>query len=220
MRCPFHPLLAVLLLAAGPPLRAQPADAAPVPQTLEQAAAQRQRAEAMRQDAERRYAADEAACYRKILVNDCLKEAKERYTNTIVGARRLEAPAREFERESRRGEIEAEKDRRAAERPAREAEQQERAERYRADEAAKAAAREEKRLDKERKAEENRRKSAEEQAKRQVKEEKRAQKQAAQIEKKARERAKAEQKAAEKAARENQGGSPLPPPAAGTGKEP
>ena len=204
MRPRIQPILPILLLLAGPPLWAQQAGApAPVPQTLEQAEAQRQKAEVMRKDAERRHAAEEAACYKKILVNPCLEEARERYTKTIVEARRLEAPAREFQRESRRGEVEAEKDRRAAEDPAREAERQERAERYRAEEAAKAAEREEKRLDKERKAEENRKKLAEEQAKRKLKEEKRAKKQAEQIEKKARERAKAEKKAAEKAAGEN-----------------
>ena len=206
MRPRIQSILPIVLLLASQPLWAQKAgDPAPMPQTLEQAEAQRQQAEAMRKDAERRYAAEEAACYKKILVNPCIDAAKERHTKTIVEARRLEAPAREFQRESRRGDVEAEKGRRAAEVPAREAERQERAERYRAGEAAKAADREEKRLDKERKAEENRKKLAEEQAKRTLKEEKRAKKQAGQIEKKAKERAKAEKKAADKAARENNG---------------
>ena len=206
MRPRIQLILPIVLLLASPLLWAQQAgDPAPMPQTLEQAEAQRQQAEAMRKDAERRYAAEEAACYKKVLVNPCIDAAKERHTKTIVEARRLEAPAREFQRESRRGDVEAEKGRRAAEVPAREAERQERAERYRAGEAAKAADREEKRLDKERKAEENRKKLAEEQAKRKLKEEKRAKKQAEQIEKKAKERAKAEKKAADKAARENNG---------------
>ena len=106
------------------PVRAQSiqAGAAPVPQTLEQAVAQQRRAETMRNDAEQRHAAEQAACYQKILVNDCLAGAKKRYTQTIIEARQLEAPAREFQREAHRADVEAEKAKREAERPVREAE--------------------------------------------------------------------------------------------------
>jgi colicin import membrane protein len=206
MRIRFQPTLCFLLLLASPLLRAQQeADSAPfVPRTFEQAEAQLQRAEDMRKEAKQRFTDEEAACYQKILVNDCIDEAKGRYTKTIVEARRLEAPAREFKREFRREEVIAEKDQRAAEQPAREAEQQQRAERYRADEAAKADKREQKIQDKERRAEENRRKLAEQQAQRQLKAEKRAKKQAERIEKTAKKRAKAEKKAADEAARESE----------------
>ena len=65
---------------------------APVPRTLEQAEVQRKQAETMRDAAEKRYAAEQAACYQKILVNDCLVDAKKRYTQTIIDARQLDAP--------------------------------------------------------------------------------------------------------------------------------
>lgn len=193
-------LIPALMLFASTMLYAQTeAPSAPVPQTMEQADAQRQKAETMRKDAEKRHQAEQAACYQKILVNACLDDAKKRYTNTMIEARKLDAPARDFQRETRRTEVEGEKAQRDAERPVREAEQKEKAEQYRTTEAEKAAAREQKQLEKEQKAAENRQKLADERAKRKVKEEKRAKKQAEQIEKKARERAKAEEKAAAKA---------------------
>jgi hypothetical protein len=200
MRTRFRAIFPILLMAC-PPLWARQADAPPpAPRAPEQAEASRPDADAMRAEAKRRYAAEEAACYQKILVNPCLEDARERYMKATIEARRAGVSARESQRKSRRGEVEAEKDRRAAERPVREAEQRERAERHRAEEAASAAGREQKRLEKERRAGENRKKLADDQAKRQLKAEKRAKKQAEQREKKARERAKAEEKAAEKAA--------------------
>jgi hypothetical protein len=200
----FQTIFSILLLMLSLPLCAQDADtpAAPVPRTNEQAEAQRQKAEDMRKEAKQRYTEDEAACHQKILVSGCLVDAKKRYSNTIIEARKLEAPAREFQRESRRKEVMTEKDQRATERSVREARQQEQAESYRASESAKAAEREQKQLDKERKAEEYRKKQAEKQAERQLKEEKRAKKQAERLEKKAKKQARAEKKAAEKAAGE------------------
>ncbi len=107
----LRPTIALLSLLTVLPAWAQSvqANAAPVPQTLEQAEAQRKQAETMRNDAEKRYAAEQAACYQKILVNDCLVDAKKRYTQTIIDARQLEAPAREFQRDAHRAEVEAEK---------------------------------------------------------------------------------------------------------------
>ena len=196
MRVRFSP---ALLLLACPFLWAQETGtSSPVPQTLEQADTQRQRAEAMRKEADKRHTEEQAACYRKILVNSCLADAKKRHTASMIEARQLDLPAREFQREANRKNVEAEKALREAERPAREAEQQEQAERYRTEEAAKAAERMQKQQENEKKAVENRNKLAEEQARRKAKEEQRARKNAAQIEKKAKERAKAEAKAAAK----------------------
>jgi hypothetical protein len=193
----FRTTLPVLLLLASLPLRAQAVESpASAPQTLEQAEAQLQRASALRDEAGRRYAAEETVCYQKVLVGGCLEDAKERHMKAIIEARQLEVPAREFKRASRRAEVEEEKSRQAAERPAREARQQERAERYRTGEAAKAADREQKRLEREKKAEEKRQKLAEERAERKLKADKRAKRHAEQIEKKARQRARAEEKAA------------------------
>jgi colicin import membrane protein len=145
-----------------------------VPQTLEQASAQRERAKAMRAEAERQQKEAQDRCYSKFLVNDCLAAAKKRYTEAIVEARRLDQPARDFEREAKRQERAAKEAQHAADLPLREGQQKERAEIYRADEAAKAAAREQKLADKARKAEEGRRKAVAEQASRQAKLDKRA----------------------------------------------
>jgi hypothetical protein len=186
-------ILSVLPLIASLPLRAEETEKpSPAPQTLEQAETQLRRAEAMRDEAERRYAAEEAACHRKILVGGCLEDARERHMQAIIDARRLEIPAREFKRTSRRAEVEEEKSRQAAERPAREAKQRERAERYRTEEAGKAAEREQRRLKKERKAEEKRQKLAEQQAERKSKADERAKRRAEQMEARQRERAESE----------------------------
>lgn len=155
------------------------------PQTLEQASAQRARAASMRRDAETRHKADQNRCYSKFLVSDCLVAAQKRYTEAIVEARKVDQPAREFEREAKRQEVEAKEAQKAAARPQREAAQQESAERHRAEEAAKAVERERKVAEKATKAEEGRRKKAAEQAKRQAKLEKRAQQDAEREAKKA-----------------------------------
>jgi colicin import membrane protein len=154
---------------------AAPEPAQEVPQTLEAAAEQRARAASMRAEAERRHQADQDRCYTKWLVNDCLAVAKERYTASIVEARKLDQPARDFERQAKRQEVEAKEAQRAADQPRREAEQQESAERHRAEEAAKASAREKKLADKARKAEQGQQNAAAEQARRQAKLQKRAQ---------------------------------------------
>ncbi|MBK8579543.1 MAG: hypothetical protein IPN78_15390 [Candidatus Accumulibacter sp.] len=174
---------------------AAPPEAAPeVPQTLEAAGEQRARAASMRAEAERRHQADQDRCYTKLLVNDCLVAAKKRYTASIVEARRLDQPARDFERQAKRQEVEAKESKRAADQQQREADQQENAERHRTEEAAKASAREKKLADKARKAEEGQKKAAADQARRQAKLQKRAQQDA--------------EREARKAARE--GGKPAP----------
>ncbi|MBE2259700.1 MAG: hypothetical protein H6942_13200 [Candidatus Accumulibacter sp.] len=149
--------------------------AVPIPRTLEEAAAQRDRAELMRAQAEQRYQAEQDQCYGKFLVSGCLVDAKKRYTASIVEARKLDQPARDFERAAHRQEVEAREAQRAAERLARQAENQENAESFRAEQAAKVAERDAKLAAKARKAEEGRRKTAAEQARRQAKLEQRAQ---------------------------------------------
>ena len=188
--------LPILLLLAASCLSAQePGKPPAVPQTLEQADAQILRAETLRKGADALYANEQAACYNKILVNACLSDAKQRHTATMIEARELELPAREFKREANRRDIETEKARREAERPAQEAERQKQAEQYRAEETEKASARAQKEREKEEKAVENRKKLAEEQAARQAKAEQRARRNAEKMAKKEKERAKAEAKA-------------------------
>jgi hypothetical protein len=193
MLAKLYPILLIPLLVAGP-LGAVEADDPPVPRTLEEAEAQRQKADAMRREAERRYVEEEIDCYRQIRINDCRDEIRERRTRTLIEARRIEAPAREFQRESKRAEVEAEKDRRAAERSAQEKRQEERTVSHRAEESARVAERDRKRLNKERKAEENRKKRAGKEAKRRAEAEKRAEKQAERSDNQARERAHAKKK--------------------------
>ena len=167
-------LVAALTTLAAPALvRAQTAPA-PVPQTIEEADAQRARAEQMRRDAEQRYVDEQQLCYAKFLVNDCLDAAKKKRTAAQIEARELDLPAREFQRAARRAEVDAKEQKRADEAPQRAAEQEQQAEEFRATEARRAAEREQKIADKARQAEEGRKKTAEEDARRAQKQAERA----------------------------------------------
>lgn len=166
----------IALLAISPSLWAQtPVD---VPQTLEQANAQRERAAQMTRDADQSYADEQAACYKKILVNGCLADAKKRHTQAVVEARNLDAPARDFQREAHRAEVEAKEAQRAKDNAARDVEQKAQAEQYRADDAAKADERAKKIADKEQQAIAGRQKMEADQAKHQAKLAKKARKEA------------------------------------------
>ena len=142
--------------------------------SLEEAHAQRARAEVLKAEAEKRYAAEQDACYRKFLVNDCLDEAKKIHTESMLKVRELDQAGRQVEREANRRDVEAREAARAAELPQREAQQRAQAERHRAEEAGKAAERERKLADKARQAGEGRRKTASEQAARSQKQAQRA----------------------------------------------
>ena len=64
--------LSLLFLLLCPPLHAQSSESSaevPQPTTLEEASAQRQQAEQMRTSAEQRFAEEQSACYKKILVS-------------------------------------------------------------------------------------------------------------------------------------------------------
>ena len=188
-----------LFLLLSPVLHAQTSEstsAVPQPTTLEEAAAQRRLAEQMRTEAEERFAREQPACYKKFLVNDCLEDAKKQRTQSMIEARKLEVPARDFEREAHRAEVEGKAAQRDAELPKREADQAEQGEAYRAEEAARTAEREKKLADKEAQAAKGRQKAAEEQARRQAKLEKRKKKIAEQAAKRAKEEARAAEKAA------------------------
>ena len=166
----------IALLAVSPSLWAQtPVE---VPKTLEQADAQRERAAKMTSDADQRYADEQAACYKKILVNGCLADAKKRHTQATIDSRNLDAPARDFQREAHRAEVEAKETQRAADNAARDAEEKSKAEQYRADEGAKAEERAKKIADKEQKAVEGRKKMEADQARHQAKLDKKVQKEA------------------------------------------
>jgi len=185
-------LLARSLLIALPSLGASAwaqNAAAPVPQTLEEANAQRARATQMHDAAEQNFIAEQEACYAKFLVNSCLDDAKKRRTAALIEARQFDIPAREFQREAKRAEVDAKDAQRAADAPRRAAEEQAQAEKFRADEAARAAEREKKIANKARQAAEGRQNSAAEQAQRQAKQAERAKRDAELADKKAREAA-------------------------------
>lgn len=149
-----------------------------VPTTSDEAAAQRALAESTRVDAERVYKADQNECYGKFLVADCLAAAKKRYTARMVEARNFEQPAKDFQRESRRRELDEKEAQRAADQARRAADEKADVEHYRAEEAAKDTERRQKLADKERRAEEGRKAAIAAEARRQAKRERRAQRDA------------------------------------------
>lgn len=146
-----------------------------VPTTSEEAVAQRALAETARADAERVYKTDQNECYGKFLVADCLAAAKKRYTARLVEARNFEQPARDFQRESRRREVDEKEAQRADDQLRRAADEKAAVERYHAEEAAKDAERRQKLADKARRAEEGRQATAAAEARRQAKRQQRAQ---------------------------------------------
>ena len=137
-------LLWALLLVTSPTAQAQSTAEPSLPKTLEEAADQREQASRLRDAAEEIHKVESAACYKKILVNDCLADAKQRYTQSIIEARRLDTPARELQREARRTEIDAKAAQRAADQAQRKAKQRADADAYRAEQAAKTAKRDKK----------------------------------------------------------------------------
>lgn len=176
---PVYFLLMILSMSPAM-LWAQAAEPAAVPQptTMEAAKAQREQASRLRKEAETRHEAEMAACYKKVLVNSCLDGAKKRYTQSVIAARNLDAPARDFEREFHRQEQRAKDEKRATENDGRREDQAKKAGQYRADEASKASARAQKQAAKAAKAAEGRKKREAEQAKYQAKIEKRDKKEA------------------------------------------
>lgn len=167
-------------LAGAPAFAADAGSAAAVapPQTLEEAKAMRDRADAMRAEAERNYAIAQNACYAKFLVNACLNDAKKEFTRAGLEARPLEQMARDFEREDRRSKSEAKEAQRALDAEQRVRDEAAQAASYRAEEARRAAAREQHLADKAAEAEAGRRKTAAEEAQRRENDAERARHQA------------------------------------------
>ena len=173
---------------AAPPVETNPPE---IPQTLEEAHAQRERAKAMKQAAEERLAAEQAECYKKFLASSCLKDAKARYTQAVVEARNVDIPARAVERDFKRTEVEAKENRREVERPEREAEQKEQAAEFRDKEATRAAERERKIAEKTEQAAKYHAKATAEQAARRERQAERAKRDAERASQKARKTAEA-----------------------------
>ena len=158
-------LAGALLLAAATAL-AQPVVDNPAgrPRTIEEANAQRDRAAAMKQAAEDRLDAEQAECYRKFLASSCLRDAKARYSKAVIEARNIDIPARDFQRDYKRAEVETKESRREAENETRGTEQQAQASEFRSKEATRAAERERKIAEKAEQAAKYREKAAAEEA--------------------------------------------------------
>lgn len=172
--------LLLLALFTAPPLLAEPPAL-----TLDEARAERARASEIKAEAERVFKEDEAACYQRVLVNDCLETAKKKRLKTIREARAIDKVGRDAERQHERLRVEEREAARAADAPRRAAEQRIEGRQYREEVERKAAERDAKIAEKERKAEEGRRRLAAEEAERREKLEARARKDAERESKKA-----------------------------------
>lgn len=71
-------------------------------QVVAQVQAMRQRADALRREAESRFAASNAACYSKFLVASCLNDAKQVRIKSIQEVRRMDLQAGDIERDLNR----------------------------------------------------------------------------------------------------------------------
>lgn len=126
--------LSFALCLFPPPAPAQapePLDGEERSRLIERARALREEAAAIKQEAERRHALADKACWDKVFVSSCQGDAKEALREENARARRMEQEARDIERAERKREI-AEKDaRRIGEAPERAMKAAERAEKNR-----------------------------------------------------------------------------------------
>lgn len=96
------PLTSRVSIAADPPQHASgfaPLAPGERERMLEDAKTKRARAQALRTDAEEGFRRDEAACYDKIMVSNCVSDARKERTRKTVEARQLDVGADRMERE-------------------------------------------------------------------------------------------------------------------------
>lgn len=94
-------IVSVLFTCFGCAVLAQPA---PEPASSSSMAVQRARIEQDRKREETRYAQEEAACYQRFAVNDCLREVRVRRRATFEDLKRQEISLNDEERKIRAGE--------------------------------------------------------------------------------------------------------------------
>lgn len=99
---------------------------------MEESTRLKEQASALRQEAEARLKTQSAECYSKFFVNSCLDDAKKQRTASVVEARKLEAQAREMERDMRARDKATEAARKAAEGPVQQRQDEQEAVRNRA----------------------------------------------------------------------------------------
>lgn len=80
-----------------------------------------QKADDMRQEAERTFTAENEACWSKFLVSSCQKDAKKAKTARLLEANRVEQEARELDRSLRKSNFAEQQAKKAAEAPKRDA---------------------------------------------------------------------------------------------------
>jgi len=130
-----------LALASIPTSLAQ--DATPLPPiTPDTAAVARERADAMREEAERRFQKEKAECSTRMIAIGCLSAAQERRSEAGREADAIRAESFRVEREARKSEFAEKEARRAVEARQREEREAQRAAKYREDEAKRAQERE------------------------------------------------------------------------------
>jgi len=98
---------------------------------LGKARAMRDEASAIRDKANREYAASEKACWQKFLVTSCLDEARRAQRQDVERARKIEHEARDIERDVKKRDVATREAKRIEEAPRRQAEAAERAEKNR-----------------------------------------------------------------------------------------
>ena len=141
---------------------------------LDKAASMHRQAEADEAEALRIFAEEEARCYRKFFVNDCLNAAKRKRVDQVNAARALDLEGRRLEREVKRREVEARLAEREEEMKTREEDLAAQGEAFRAEQERRAAEREQRLAEKERQSAEFRKRYAEEEQARRLKMEERA----------------------------------------------
>lgn len=140
-------------------------------------------AKAKKDESERRYEAEQKACFSRFRVYDCQDAARQRHLAVAAEARKIENYGLALERQVKKEQL-ADKDaRRAAEAPQREADLRERETEVAADRAETAAIQEKKMADKAVKAEEGARRRADDEARRQKKQERHEREMAEKMEK-------------------------------------
>jgi hypothetical protein len=124
----MKPLLPFLLLLLLSPAHAQePLSDEEKHRLLDQARGLKEQAGAIQEAARNRFKEQEAACWKKFLVSDCIDDAKLAHKEEARKANELERQAREIERDVRKREFAMREARRIEEAPRKEAEALERA---------------------------------------------------------------------------------------------
>jgi colicin import membrane protein len=93
--------LLLLAFALHAPVRAQTPEQAAPPGTAAHASQERMRITAQRKSIEDAFAAEQAACYKRFAVNDCLQDSRVRRRDALADLRRQEVSLNDADRKQR-----------------------------------------------------------------------------------------------------------------------